>query len=170
MAKLREQAEKVIHPLEPVFDDRSRVLILGTMPSPKSRETGFYYNHPQNRFWKVIAALFDEPLPATNGEKRALALRHGIALWDVLASCAIQGAADSTITDCSPNDLSRITDAAPIEAIFCTGAKSFDLFNRFCAPTCSIPAVRLPSTSPANARVTLADLVEAYQPILPHTF
>ena len=82
-------AERVAHPLDPVFDERSRVLVLGTMPSPASRATGFYYGHPQNRFWKVMAALFDEPLPATNDERRDLALRHGISLWDVQAECSI---------------------------------------------------------------------------------
>lgn len=103
MKASRKAPERVAHPLRPVFDQRSRVLVLGTMPSPKSRETGFYYNHPQNRFWKVMAALFDEPLPASNDEKRALALRHGIALWDVLAECSIEGAADGTIAECVPD-------------------------------------------------------------------
>ena len=122
MKASRKAPERVAHPLRPVFDQRSRVLVLGTMPSPKSRETGFYYNHPQNRFWKVMAALFDEPLPASNDEKRALALRHGIALWDVLAECSIEGAADGTIAECVPNDLRLILDQAQVEAVFCTAA------------------------------------------------
>ena len=155
----------VRHPLDAVFDENSRVLVLGTMPSPKSRETGFYYNHPQNRFWKVMAALFDEPLPETNDEKRALALRHGIALWDVLAECTIEGASDGSIADCVPNNIGAILTKAPIEAIFCTGAKAAELYAKYCEPQTGMKATRLPSTSPANAAVSLEQLIEAYQPV-----
>lgn len=158
----------VEHPLQPVYDGSSRVLVLGTMPSPKSRETGFYYNHPQNRFWKVMAALFDEPLPASNDEKRRLVLRHGIALWDVLARCTIEGASDGTIADCVPNNLSVILAEAPIEAVFCTGAKAAELYRRHCEAATGLAAVRLPSTSPANAAVSLDQLIEAYRTILPY--
>ncbi len=160
-------AERVAHPLDPVFDERSRVLVLGTMPSPASRATGFYYGHPQNRFWKVMAALFDEPLPATNDERRDLALRHGIALWDVLAECSIEGASDGSIGACVPNDLARILDRAPIQAIFCTGAKAAELYGRHCEAAAGRPCVRLPSTSPANASFSLDRLVEAYRAIVP---
>ena len=160
-------AQRVVHPLEPVFDEGSRVLVLGTMPSPKSREAGFYYGHPQNRFWKVMAALFDELLPRTTDERRALVLRHGIALWDVLAECTIAGASDGSIGQCVPNDLGRVLDQAPIQAIFCTGAKAAELYRRHCQPLTSREAVRLPSTSPANAAVGLPQLVEAYGAILP---
>ena len=159
------KATTVRHPLEAVFDIESRVLVLGTMPSPKSRETGFYYNHPQNRFWKVMAALFDEPLPETNDEKRALALRHGIALWDVLAECTIEGASDGSIADCVPNNIGAILTKAPIEAIFCTGAKAAELYAKYCEPQTGMAATRLPSTSPANAAVSLEQLIEAYQPV-----
>ncbi len=165
--KTTAKATRVTHPLEPVFDENSRVLVLGTMPSPKSRETGFYYNHPQNRFWKVMAALFDEPLPQTNEEKRALALSHGIALWDVLASCTIEGAADGTIAECVPNDISRLLGKAPIEAIFCTGAKATELYQRYCEAQTHRGCTRLPSTSPANASASLEDLINAYEQILP---
>lgn len=167
MKASRKAPERVAHPLEPVFDERSQVLVLGTMPSPKSRETGFYYNHPQNRFWKVMAALFDEPLPASNDEKRALALRHGIALWDVLAECSIAGAADGTIAECVPNDLGLILDQAPIKAVFCTGAKAAELYRKHCEPVTGRLCVRLPSTSPANAGTLLEQLVEAYRAIVP---
>lgn len=160
--------ERVEHPLEPVFDGQSSVLVLGTMPSPRSRETGFYYNHPQNRFWKVMAALFDEPLPTTNEGKRALVLRHGIALWDVLAACSIQGASDGSISACVPNDLGLILDAAPIQAIFCTGAKAAELYGRHCQPATGLECARLPSTSPANAATSLPQLIEAYQAIVPY--
>lgn len=164
-ARKRAGASRVDHPLDPVFDERSRALVLGTMPSPKSRETGFYYGHPQNRFWKVLAAVFDEPAPAGNDRKRDFALRHRIALWDVLASCDIDGASDASIGNAQANDLSRVLDAAPIEAVFCTGAKAAELYAKLCEPATGIPATRLPSTSPANASWNLEDLVEAYRPL-----
>lgn len=163
-----QAAQRVEHTLQPVFDHHSSVLVLGTMPSPKSRETGFYYNHPQNRFWKVLGLLFGEPTPASNGEKRNLALRHGIALWDVLASCTIQGASDSSIADCQPNDICWLLEQAPIQAIFCTGAKATQLYERYCLPETGIAATRLPSTSPANAAFSLERLEEAYRLLLPY--
>ena len=162
MKASRKAPERVAHPLRPVFDQRSRVLVLGTMPSPKSRETGFYYNHPQNRFWKVMAALFDEPLPASNDEKRALALRHGIALWDVLASCDIDGASDASIAQETPNDLRPLFAAAPISHVFCTGATAARLYRIYDEPVLGIAAVQLPSTSPANAAFSFERLVTAY--------
>lgn len=156
---------RVVHTIPPVFGADSQVLILGTMPSPKSRETGFYYSHPQNRFWRVMAALFDEPLPQTNAEKEALMRAHGIALWDVLAECVIEGAADGTIAECVPNDISWLLGQAPIQRIFCTGAKAAELYKKHCEPVTGMPATRLPSTSPANASVSLDQLIEAYQVI-----
>lgn len=156
----------VRHTIDPVFDANSRVLVLGTMPSPKSRETGFYYGHPQNRFWKVMAALFNEPLPTTNDEKRALALRHGVALWDVLSECTIEGASDGTIADCVPNDIGGLLAKAPIQTVFCTGAKATELYAKYCEPRTGRPCTRLPSTSPANAAKSLDQLVEAYRVIL----
>ncbi|MDE8702166.1 DNA-deoxyinosine glycosylase [Adlercreutzia equolifaciens] len=158
-------AARVVHTIEPVFDERSRVLVLGTMPSPKSREIGFYYGHPQNRFWRVLAALFDEPVPTTNEERTALLLAHRIALWDVLASCTIKGASDASIADAVPNDLSRITEAAPIHRVFCTGATAARLYRKHCEAATGIPATQLPSTSPANAAWSLDRLIEAYRPL-----
>ena len=163
-----KQAERIIHPLDPIYDARSRVLVLGTMPSPKSREVGFYYGHPQNRFWRVMAELFDEPIATTNERRRDQMLRHHIALWDVLASCDIEGASDSSISDAVANDLSSIIDTAPIEAVFCTGAKSAELYTRLCEPETGIPCVKLPSTSPANAAVKLHELVDSYSSLLAH--
>ncbi len=160
-----KRPQRVSHPLEPVFDERSRVLVLGTMPSPKSRETGFYYNHPQNRFWPVMARIFDEPVPQGNEQKRELCLKHGVALWDVLASCEIEGAKDGTIAECVPNNLALVTDKAPIEAVFCTGAKAAELYGRYCKVQTGMDCIKLPSTSPANAAWSLDDLVEAYRPI-----
>lgn len=156
----------VIHPLEPLFDEKSRVLVLGTMPSPKSREHAFYYAHPQNRFWPVMACVLGEDLPRTNEERARMLLDHGIALWDVLASCDIAGASDASIRNPVPNDLTRITRAASIEKIFATGATAARLYRRLIEPKLSKPITQLPSTSPANARWTLDALVEAYQVIL----
>lgn len=158
---------RVVHTIAPVFDGSSRVLVLGTMPSPKSRESGFYYGHPQNRFWRVMAALFDEPLPQTNAEKEALVLRHGIALWDVLAECTIEGAADGTIAECVPNNIASVLARAPIEKVFCTGAKATELYRKYCEPPTGVPCTRLPSTSPANAATSLEQLIEAYRQLVP---
>ena len=166
--KRSSETHRIEHPLEPVFDERSCVLVLGTMPSPKSREVGFYYGHPQNRFWRVLARLFDEPLATTNERRRDQLLRHHIALWDVLASCEISGASDASISDAVPNDLSRILDAAPIEAVFCTGAKAAELYARYCEPATGMPCVKLPSTSPANAAAKFEQLVAAYSELLDH--
>lgn len=160
-----KEIERVEHTIEPVFDECSEVLVLGTMPSPKSREVGFYYGHPQNRFWRVLAALFDESVPEDNAERTDLLLRHHIALWDVLASCDIEGASDASIVNAVPNDLGRILKSAPIGKVFCTGATSARLYHRLCEPKTGVPAVRLPSTSPANAAWSLERLIGAYRPI-----
>lgn len=155
-------AATVTHEIQPVFDSRSHVLLLGTMPSPASREQGFYYGHPQNRFWRVLTAIFDEPAPRTIEEKRDMLLRHHVALWDVLASCEIEGASDASIRDAQPNDLARIFDAADIRAVFATGAKAGELYRKLVEPTLGVPCATLPSTSPANAKMKLADLVDTY--------
>jgi TDG/mug DNA glycosylase family protein len=154
-------------PLAPVCDGQSRVLILGTMPSPKSREVGYHYGNPQNRFWRVMAALWGEEPPRGREACRDLALRRHFALDDVLASCTITGASDASIKDPVPNDLrARVLDRAPIQAIFCTGATSHRLYTRLIEPTLGIPATRLPSTSPANASWSLERLVGAYRVML----
>lgn len=157
------EASSHMHEIEPVFDERSRVLLLGTFPSPKSREQGFFYGHPRNRMWSVLARVFDEAVPVTVEEKKALLLRNGIAMWDVLASCTIKGASDASITDCVPNDLSRIFDAADIQQVYAAGAKAGELYARHMEPVCGMPCVRLPSTSPANAAWSLDALVDAYR-------
>lgn len=133
------------------------------MPSPVSRHVGFYYGHPQNRFWRVLAALYDEPVPQENADRTALVLAHGIALWDVLESCSIEGASDASIRDARANDLSRVLDAAPIERVFTTGTKAGDLYRRLCEDATGMPATVLPSPSAANARMRLPDLVDAYR-------
>lgn len=164
-ATKRNRVQHIEHGIEPVFDDRSEVLVLGTMPSPKSREVQFFYGHPQNRFWRVLAALFDEPVPEDNAERTDLLLRHHIALWDVLASCDIEGASDASIANARPNDLARVLSAAPIRQIFCTGATAARYFGKLCEPTCDRAAIKLPSTSPANAAWSLPRLVDAYRPV-----
>lgn len=162
-------AEFVTHTLAPVFDRSSRVLILGTMPSPKSREFGFYYGHPQNRFWKVLAAVLNEPVPETIEEKRSFVLRRHIALWDVLASCMIEGASDSSIKDPVPNDINLILQSADIRLIIAAGRKAESLYNQYCLPKTNQAIVGLPSTSPANCRnCGLAELTAAYRIILPY--
>ena len=159
--------DHIIHSIEPIFDAESRVLILGTMPSPKSREVQFYYGHPQNRFWRVLAAVLGEELPQSVPEKKAMLLRHRIALWDVLAECEITGASDSSIRNPVANDLSVILGHAPVQAVFTTGATAWKLYTRLQKPHTGIEAVRLPSTSPANCAVKMEALTEAYKAILP---
>lgn len=156
-------AAKIVHPLAPVFDDASRVLILGTMPSPKSRELGFYYGHPQNRFWKVMAAVFDEDIAETSEARAAFCLQKGIALWDVIASCTIVGAIDASIRDVVVNDLSLILGHAPVQHILTTGRKAATLFARYCKPQIGRSAIALPSTSAANAAMKLDELVSIYR-------
>ena len=161
---------RIVHPIPPVFDERSRVLVLGSMPSPASRELGFNYGHPRNRFWQVMAHLADEPLPATNERKRDFCLRHHIALWDVLAECEIDGASDASIRNARPNDLASIVRSSPIEAVFCTGAKAHELYAKLgCEKACGLPAVKLPSTSPANAAFSLEMLAQEYARVFEHT-
>ncbi len=159
------ELQHIAHPLDPVYDKHSRVLILGSMPSPQSRETGFYYGNPRNRFWDVLSHICREPTPSTNDRKRVFCLRHHLALWDVLAECDIEGASDSSIVNPKPNDLASITRNAPIDAVFCTGAKAYELYTRYCADEVGIEAVQLPSTSPANAACSFESLVREYIPI-----
>lgn len=160
------QQKHLLHTIDPVFDARSRVLMLGSFPSPKSREAGFFYGHPQNRMWRVLAAVTGEgAVPQTTEERTAFLLRNRIAMWDVIASCTIEGASDASIRDVVSNDLSRILDAAPIEAVFCTGGKSHQLYRRYQEPATGIPAVKLPSTSAANASWSLERLVGAYRAV-----
>ena len=154
--------EHVVHGIDPVFDRNSRVLVLGSIPSPKSREEGFFYGHPRNRFWQVLAAAFDEPAPATIEDKRDLLLRRHIALWDVVASCDIEGASDASIRNAEPNDLDRIFSTADIEAVFATGAKAGELYARLCEKRFGKPCTTLPSTSPANAKESVESLTKAY--------
>lgn len=161
--------EHVAHTLDPWYDHQSRILILGSLPSPQSRQAACYYGHPRNRFWPVLAALFDEPVPADPAARRAFALRHHIALWDVIAHCTINGASDASIRDAHPNDLRPLLAEAPIAAIFTTGRTATDLFRTLIAPNLDRTSQYLPSTSPANqGRWPLARLIDAYRIILPY--
>ncbi|MGI6010128.1 MAG: DNA-deoxyinosine glycosylase [Ruminococcus sp.] len=166
MKKEVQKLQRVIHEFAPVFDERSRVLMLGTMPSPKSRENGFYYGHPRNRFWPVLAEVCGSPCPGTREEKVKFALDHRIAVWDVLAGCDICGADDSSIQNPVPNDIKAILDQADIQAVFTTGTKAYALYQKYCRQKTGMEAFCLPSTSPANCRVSYEDLVKAYSRIL----
>lgn len=154
------------HTFEPVFDEHSRILILGTFPSVKSREQGFYYGHPQNRFWKILAGLLKEPVPETIEEKKKLLLQHGIAIWDVVAACDIVGSSDSSIKNVVPADLSRVLDHAPIQKIYANGGKAYSLYQKYAFPITGREAVKLPSSSPANARWQMEQLLEDWGQIL----
>ena len=160
--KTGQSGQRMEHPLGPLFGPESRTLILGSFPSVKSREQSFFYGHPQNRFWKVIAALFGEKVPVTIPEKKALILSHGLALWDTIASCVITGSSDASIREVRPNDLRIILDHCPIARICCNGRKSYELYEKYILPETGRKAVCLPSTSPANAQWSLDKLTEAW--------
>ena len=155
--------QHITHEFEPIFDERSRILILGTLPSVKSREGQFYYHHPQNRFWKVLAKICKTEPPATIAEKKAMLLEHGIAIWDVVQSCDIIGSSDSSIKNVTPADLSVILRRASVKTIFLNGGKAWDLYQKYCAGMTDLPAVKLPSTSPANAAWSLEKLVTVWE-------
>ena len=153
----------IIHPIAPVYDEHSRILILGSFPSVRSREEMFFYGHPQNRFWQVLASIFACDVPATVEEKKNFLLSHHIALWDVIASCEITGSADSSIKNVIPNDLSVILDHADIRAIFVNGKIAEKYYNKYLREKVKRDAICLPSTSPANAAWRLQKLTEAWQ-------
>lgn len=154
-----------VHPIPPVFDADSTVLVLGSFPSVKSRESGFFYGHAQNRFWRVTAAVFGCPVPVTIPEKRAFLLQNHVALWDVIASCDIDGSSDASIKNVRPNDLAPLLAASKITHVFTNGATADALYTRWQFPATGISAVRLPSTSPANAAWSLDRLIDAWRVI-----
>ncbi|MBQ9207801.1 MAG: uracil-DNA glycosylase family protein [Treponema sp.] len=186
-----QNTETILHEIPPVWNAESRVLILGTMPSPKSREAGFFYMHPQNRFWRVLPTVFGEQFVYANDgtqkdesanntpdrnapdreaaidERRGFLLRHHIALWDVLSSCEIHGAADSSIKNAVPNDFHELFERSKIHRVFCTGKTAFALWQKHCAaeyePRYKLTSECLPSTSPANAAWSMEQLTEAYK-------
>jgi len=153
----------VVHPFPPLYNDNSEILILGSFPSVKSREEMFFYGHPQNRFWKVISAVFECDVPTLTEEKKTFLLSHKIALWDVIGSCEITGSSDSSIKNVTPNDLSRIICAANIRKIFVNGKTAEKYFNKYTKEKIGREAICLPSTSPANAAWSLERLVSAWE-------
>ena len=157
---------RLSHGFEPVYDDACIVLILGSFPSVQSRENGFYYGHPRNRFWPLMAKLFADDVPQMSGEKKAFLLRHHVALWDVVQSCEITGSSDASIRDVVPNNVPQILASAPIERILTNGRTADNLYRRFLLPVTGIDAVCLPSTSPANAAWTIDRLADAWTPAL----
>jgi len=164
LLKLRKGRYTLVkHPINPVYDKNSKILILGSFPSVKSREQMFFYGHPQNRFWKVISAVFGCSVPETVEEKRAFLLSHKVAVWDVIAACDISGSADSSIKNAVPNDLSIILDNADIKMIFVNGKTAQKYFNKHQKPLINREAICLPSTSPANAAWSLERLIDEWQ-------
>lgn len=159
------ESQHVTHEFPPVYDGDCEILILGSIPSPKSREMAFYYGHPQNRFWKVLAAVFGEKVPESIEEKKHLVLSHHIALWDALEACDICGASDSSIKNPVPTDIPMLLKKTRIHRIYATGATAYKFYQKFNFPRTGIEAVKLPSTSPANCAFSLERLVEAYKVI-----
>lgn len=151
------------HPIEPVFDKNSNILILGSFPSVKSREEGFFYGHPQNRFWKVLAAVCEADVPMSIADKKALLLKNHIAIWDVIQSCDIEGSSDSSIKNVVPNDLSEILEQSNIEKIFVNGKKAEQLYKKYIFPQVQREAICLPSTSPANAAWNMERLIQVWK-------
>ncbi|MDE6744529.1 MAG: DNA-deoxyinosine glycosylase [Lachnospiraceae bacterium] len=184
MQKDSSEYQTVEHLFEPVYNRKSRILILGSLPSVKSRENHFYYGHPQNRFWKLIATLcwqYDQQeksglqetesmvtaiVPQTIEEKKKLLYDHHIAIWDVIAQCDIIGSSDSSIKNVVPNDMQKILDQAPIERIYANGGKAYELYMQYCYPVCKRKITKLPSTSPANAAFSMDKLLSAWSVVI----
>ena len=156
------EKQHIVHPFPPLYDENSRILILGSFPSVKSREQLFFYGHPQNRFWRVVSAVFGEETPLTIEEKKAFLLKNRIALWDVIASCEIIGSSDASITNVQANDIRPILEKAPIEAVFVNGKTAEKMYLKYTEKISGRKAVCLPSTSPANAAWSFQKLIEAW--------
>ena len=154
--------EHIIHPFEPIYGKDSKILILGSLPSVKSREQNFYYGHPQNRFWRVVSSILQEPLPSTIEEKRNMLLKCDIAIWDVIYSCDIKGSSDSSIKNVEPTDIRKILDTANIKQVIANGNKAGQLYKKYQLPLTGMAAVILPSTSPANAAWTFEKLCKRW--------
>ena len=153
----------IIHPIPPLYNKESEILILGSFPSVKSREQAFFYGHPQNRFWKVLAGVFEVPTPMSIDEKKQFLLENKVALWDVIASCEISGSADNTIKNARANDLSEILNNSQIQKIFVNGSAAKKYYDRYLLKQTRIEAVLLPSTSPANAAWSVERLIDYWK-------
>lgn len=158
--------ENVKHEIPPIYDKNSKILVLGSFPSVKSRESQFFYHHPQNRFWKVLSSVIGVDTPTSIEEKKKFLLDNNIALWDVIASCDIEGSSDSSIKNVVANDLDKIIENCNIKQIFCNGGKSYELYRKYCEKDTNLKAIKLPSTSPANARFSLEKLIAEWNIIL----
>lgn len=160
--------QHIPHGFEPVFDERSRVLVLGSFPSVLSRANDFYYGNPRNRFWNVMARVLGAPVPADDDipAKRELLLDHGVALWDVVQSCDVRGSSDASIRNVVPVDLARITSVSPVSAVLCNGGTAGRLYRRYLEPQTGLAAQVLPSTSPANAAWSEERLAAAWSETL----
>ena len=154
------------HTFDPVFDEESKILILGSFPSVKSRENNFFYGHPQNRFWKVMANVLEWEVPTTIEEKREMLLKNHVAVWDVIASCSIVGSSDTSIKDVVVNDFSRILENSKVERVYVNGGKAYELYHKYAEKVTGIKAVKLPSTSPANAAWSLEKLTKTWKEII----
>lgn len=161
-----QQFTNISHTFEPIYNKDSKILILGSFPSVKSRENNFYYGHPQNRFWKVIAKITNSQEPITIEEKKKMLLDNHIAIWDVIASCSIQGSSDSSIKDVVVNDFRDILQNSSVHTIYVNGNKAYELYHRYAEEQTGMKAVKLPSTSPANAAWSVDRLCEAWKQIL----
>lgn len=155
----------MVHTFEPIYNQNSKILILGTFPSVKSREGNFYYNHPQNRFWRVLADLTGSVLPVTIEEKKEMLLLNNIAIWDVIYSCEIEGSSDSSIKNVVPNDILGLLNKSNIKKIYANGNKAYELYCKYFS-NIEMSIVKLPSTSPANARYTLEKLIDSWSVIM----
>ncbi|MFH1879739.1 MAG: DNA-deoxyinosine glycosylase [Bacillota bacterium] len=164
-ARNKRKSEALIHPFQPIADDNSKVLVLGSFPSVKSRETMFYYGHPQNRFWRVLAALFGEQVPQSVDGKTALLLKHHVALWDVVSACDILSSADSALTPLTFSDIASLLRKIQIRRVFANGQKAGMLYRRHLEKETGMSITILPSTSPANAAWQLERLITAWKPV-----
>lgn len=155
--------QTVTHTFEPIYNVDSKILILGTFPSVKSREQNFYYGHPQNRFWRLLAKLMEEEIPQNIPQKKEFLLKNRIAVWDVIYRCQIAGSSDSSIKDVVPNDIPGLLQKTGITDIFANGGKAHSLYEKYAFPNTGIPAVKLPSTSPANAAFSIERLAGEWE-------
>lgn len=160
------QYEHIKHPWGAIYDSDSEILILGSLPSPKSREINFFYGHPQNRFWKLMSIIYDEPKLESVDDKKAMLKRNHIALWDVIDECDIEGASDASIKNVVPTSISSVIAGSKIHTVICNGSKAYDLYCKYQLPETGVDAVKLPSTSPANAAWSLERLERAWREAL----
>ncbi len=162
---MEKEYKKIKHTFEPIFNKDSKILILGSLPSVKSREEGFYYGHPQNRFWSVLSSIYNLEIPKIIDEKIEMLINNNIAIWDVIESCDIIGSSDSSIKNVIPADLSKILNNSNIQNIYANGKTASKLYKKYSEKNTGIKIIELPSTSPANATYTLDRLIEAWKVI-----